>query len=90
MSSQENLIVKPHELVGRNGGSFQECEVVINASLASAIGLGVLGGLNTKSAYRITRRIKRYCTIRDNEYAPPTSASGRVWVQIYRTPDNQE
>lgn len=30
----------------------------------------------------------RYCTIRDNEYAPPTSVAGRKWVQIFRTPDD--
>ena len=38
----------------------------------------------------ITYRHGRYCTIRDNEYAPPTSVAGRKWVQIYRTPDNTE
>ncbi|HIF9436776.1 TPA: hypothetical protein ACX6SL_000886 [Photobacterium damselae] len=32
----------------------------------------------------------RYCTIKDNEKAPPTSQSGRKWYQIYRTPDNTE
>ncbi|ELA9360637.1 MULTISPECIES: hypothetical protein [Vibrio harveyi group] len=32
----------------------------------------------------------RYCTIRDNEQAPPTSDTGRKWKQIYRTPDNTE
>jgi len=32
----------------------------------------------------------RYCTIKDDEYAPPTSAPGRHWVQIFRTPDNTE
>lgn len=32
----------------------------------------------------------RYCTIRDNEQAPPTSKPGRHWLQIYRTPDNTE
>jgi hypothetical protein len=32
----------------------------------------------------------RYCTIRDNEFAPPTSMSGRKWIQIFRTPDNTQ
>lgn len=64
------LIVGPKELVGRNGGSFQEGSVDIFGN--------------------ITYRHGRYCTIRDNEYAPPTSVAGRKWVQIYRTPDNTE
>ncbi|PHS59766.1 MAG: hypothetical protein COB00_17370 [Alcanivorax sp.] len=38
----------------------------------------------------ITRRYGRYCTIKDNEQAPPTSNPGRYWVQIFRTPDNTE
>lgn len=32
----------------------------------------------------------RYCTIRDEEKAPPTSTQGRKWKQIYRTPDNTD
>ncbi len=64
------LIVGPKELVGRDGGSFQECSVDIFGN--------------------ITYRHDCYCTIRDYEYAPPTSVAGRKWVQIYRTPDNTE
>ncbi|MGK4233841.1 hypothetical protein ACK2MR_22335 [Providencia hangzhouensis] len=37
----------------------------------------------------VTHRYERYCTIRDDEFAPPTSAPGRKWVQIFRTPDSQ-
>lgn len=66
-----SLIVGPHEHVGRNGGSFQECEVL----------------MLTNTSWKI---YGRFCTIRDNEYAPPTSVAGRKWVQIYRTPDNFE
>ncbi len=32
----------------------------------------------------------RYCTIRGQEKAPPTSKPPRYWMQIYRTPDNTE
>lgn len=64
------LVVGPHELVGRNGGSFQECSVDLWGTVNQSYG--------------------RYCTIRDNEYAPPTSQTGRKWKQIYRTPDNTE
>lgn len=63
------LIVGPKEIVGRDGGSFQECSV------------------NFLDA--VTTRYERYCTIRDYEYAPPTSAPGRKWVQIFRTPDSK-
>ena len=38
--------------------------------------------------HSVTYRYGRYCTIRDHEIAPPTSTSGRHWLQIYRTPDN--
>lgn len=65
------LYVKPHEKVGRSGGSFQECDI------------------NTLT-HQIIREYGRYCTIRDNEFAPPTSVSGRFWHQIYKTPDNTE
>lgn len=61
-------VVGPKTLVGRDGGSFQECDVSL---------LGI-----------VLARYPRYCTIRDNEYAPPTSTSGRKWVQIFRTPDD--
>jgi len=64
------LIVGPKQLVGRDGGSFQECSVDLWNNVSSKYG--------------------RYCTIRDNEYAPPTSTEGRKWVQIYRTPDNTQ
>lgn len=66
-------IVTPHHLVGRDGGSFQECSV------------GTMMGYET-----VAKKYGRYCTIRDNEYAPPTSVAGRKWVQIFRTPDNTE
>lgn len=39
---------------------------------------------------RILKEYKRYCTIRDNEKAPPTSTQGRKWKQIFRTPDSTE
>lgn len=65
------LNVKPGELVGRSGGSFQEST------------------LNSERT-AILARHGRYCTIRDNEIAPPTSVANRYWVQIYRTPDNTE
>jgi hypothetical protein len=45
--------------------------------------------MNT-STHTILSRHGRYCTIRDNEYAPPTSVPGRHWLQIFRTPDNTE
>jgi hypothetical protein len=38
----------------------------------------------------VTKTYGRYCTIRDNQVAPPTSAPGRKWVQIFRTPDDTE
>lgn len=38
----------------------------------------------------VVRKYGRYCTIRDDEIAPPTSTSNRHWVQIFRTPDNTE
>ncbi|MCO1999546.1 hypothetical protein FA175_29450 [Pseudomonas aeruginosa] len=63
--------VKPGELVGRSGGSFQE--VTLNAERT-----------------QVLKNHGRYCTIRDNEIAPPTSVAGRYWLQIYRTPDNTE
>ncbi|MFM4741975.1 hypothetical protein [Aeromonas veronii] len=63
------LIVGPKELVGRDGGSFQECSVDMWGT--------------------VTTKYERYCTIRDNEYAPPVSTSGRKWVQIFRTPDSK-
>lgn len=71
-----DFIVGPKEKVGRNGGSFQECTV----STAS-----ILTG-NEK----VDKKFGRYCTIKDNEYAPPTKQSGRKWVQIFRTPDDTE
>ncbi|WP_341276310.1 hypothetical protein [Vibrio parahaemolyticus] len=37
----------------------------------------------------VKNRYKKYCTIRDHEYAPPTSTSGRKWEQIFRTPDSE-
>ncbi|PCC14021.1 hypothetical protein CIK86_12580 [Pseudoalteromonas sp. JB197] len=40
--------------------------------------------------HRIVQEHGRYCTIRDNEKAPPTSKPQRHWVQIFRTPDNTE
>lgn len=40
------------------------------------------------SSDTVTEVYNRYCTIRDNEYAPPTSIAGRKWVQIFRTPDD--
>ena len=52
------IYVGPHSKVGRNGGSFQECDI------------------NTTN-HTVTRKYGRYCTIRDNEYAPPTSVPGR-------------
>lgn len=45
--------------------------------------------MNTANHIVITKH-GRYCTIRDNEQAPPTSKPGRHWLQIYRTPDNTE
>lgn len=63
--------VRPNGNIGRDGGSFQECDF-------------------DTSTNTITRKYGRYCTIRDNESAPPTSTAGRYWVQIYRTPDNTE
>ena len=45
--------------------------------------------MNTNN-HSVTLRYGRYCTIRDNEQAPPTSQAGRHWIQIYRTPDNTE
>ena len=45
--------------------------------------------MNTND-HTIVQRYGRYCTIRDNESAPPTSTAGRHWLQIYRTPDNTE
>lgn len=68
------FIVGPHEQVARNGGSFQECSV----------GSGLFEYL------AVQQRYGRYCTIKDYEYAPPTSRPGRKWVQLYRTPDNTE
>ena len=65
------LNIKPGEVVGRSGGSFQE--VTLNAERT-----------------QVTYKYGRYCTIRDNEIAPPTSKPGRYWLQIYRTPDNTE
>lgn len=65
------IYVAPNNSVGRNGGSFQECDI------------------NT-STHTVTKEYGRYCTIRDNENAPPTSKPGRFWHQIYRTPDNTE
>lgn len=46
-----------------------------------SVSLNVLAGMT---------RYGRYCTIRDNEQAPPTSTTGRKWVQIFRTPDNTQ
>ena len=40
--------------------------------------------------HTVVEKYGRYCTIRDNELAPPTSTAGRHWLQIYRTPDNTE
>lgn len=68
-------VVTPHHLVGRDGGSFQECSVMT---------------MEWASIDIVTEKYGRYCTIRDNEYAPPTSVPGRKWVQIFRTPDNTE
>lgn len=65
------IYVAPNNLVGRDGGSFQECDI------------------NTTN-HTIIKNYGRYCTIRDNEKAPPTSKPGRFWHQIYRTPDNTE
>lgn len=42
------------------------------------------------SKHMVLEKYGRYCTIRDNEHAPPTSKAGRHWLQIYRTPDNTE
>ena len=36
----------------------------------------------------VDQKFGRYCTIKDNEKAPPTSRVGHKWVQIFRTPDN--
>ncbi|WAG27170.1 hypothetical protein EEA47_12835 [Vibrio alginolyticus] len=65
------IYVAPGNKVGRDGGSFQECQ------------------MNT-SNHTVIKKYGRYCTIRDNELAPPTSAAGRHWLQIFRTPDNTE
>ncbi|AZS97089.1 hypothetical protein EI265_03515 [Salmonella enterica] len=65
------IYVGPHNVVGRDGGSFQECDM-------------------DTSTHTVIRTYGRYCTIRDNEYAPPTSVAGRYWLQIFRTPDNTE
>jgi hypothetical protein len=45
--------------------------------------------MNTETHSVITKH-GRYCTIRDDEYAPPTSTAGRHWLQIFKTPDNTE
>lgn len=45
--------------------------------------------LNTAKTAVLTKH-GRYCTIRDHEKAPATSKPGRVWFQIFRTPDNTE
>lgn len=68
-------IITPNHRTARNGGSFQECSVTASPGLGYEI---------------VTKRYGRYCTIRDNENAPPTSVAGRKWVQIFRTPDNTE
>ncbi|NQD80222.1 hypothetical protein HP436_08510 [Pseudomonas sp. CrR14] len=44
----------------------------------------------TMNGSSVKQKHGRYCTIRDNEIAPPTSKPGRHWVQIFRTPDNTE
>lgn len=54
------IYVAPHNKVGRDGGSFQECD------------------MNTAN-HTVLRKYGRYCTIRDEEYAPPTSVAGRHW-----------
>ena len=36
----------------------------------------------------VDQEFGRYCTIKEDEKAPPTSTAGRKWVQIFRTPDN--
>lgn len=51
------IYVGPHNVVGRDGGSFQECDM-------------------DTSTHTVIRTYGRYCTIRDNEYAPPTSVAG--------------
>lgn len=65
------IYIAPGNKVGRDGGSFQECQ------------------MNT-ATHTVLKKYGRYCTIRDHEIAPPTSTSGRHWLQIYRTPDNTE
>ena len=44
----------------------------------------------TMNGKTVVSKYGRYCTIRDDEYAPPTSEPDRHWLQIYRTPDNTE
>lgn len=44
----------------------------------------------TMSGNMVVSKHGRYCTIRDNEKAPPTSKPSRHWLQIFRTPDNTE
>lgn len=65
--------VTPGQVLGRDGGSFQECEMDLTGDKAT-----------------IKKKHGRYCTIRDEEKVPPTSTTGRYWVQIFRTPDNTE
>ena len=36
------------------------------------------------------QRYKKFCTIRDDEKAPATDKPGRLWVCLYRTPNNGE
>lgn len=48
------------------------------------------GGSYQEISSSVLTKYGRYCTIRDNEIAPPTSKPGRIWMQIYRTPDNTE
>lgn len=45
--------------------------------------------MNTQT-HTVLAHYGRYCTIRDNEQAPPTSKPNRHWLQIFRTPDNTE
>ena len=63
----QHIFVFPGELVKKDGGSYQECEIDKNGNI---------------------RRFLKYCTIKDKEKAPATSASGHQWVLLYRTPDN--
>ncbi len=39
---------------------------------------------------QILKTFDRFCTIRDDEQAPPTSKPSRHWHQIFRTPDSTE